>query len=88
MDYDSITQQLLALLTEQGIEIRKEAMGGGQGGLCNFKSKGVFFLDQDSSSLESAIRCAEAVSKTIDDIEGIYLKPAIREFIDKYTPDG
>ncbi len=88
MDYITITQQLLALLAERGVEVRKEPMGGGQGGLCCFKDKRVFFLDQDSDSLEMAASCARAIGKTIEDIEGIYLKPAIREFIDKYGTEG
>ena len=88
MDYQSITQQLLVLLEEHRVLVRKEAMGGSGGGLCCLKGKNVLMIDQDSSSLETAINCAKAVESIIPDTEGIYLKPAIREFIDKYTSDG
>ncbi|MBC8393383.1 MAG: hypothetical protein H8E17_12560 [Deltaproteobacteria bacterium] len=88
MDYITITGHLLALLDERGIEVRKEPMGGGQGGLCSIKNKRIFFLDQDSAPLEMAASCAKAIGKTIEDIEGIYLKPVIREFIDKYGTEG
>ena len=88
MDCQSITQQLLVLLEEHRVQIRKEAMGGSGGGLCRLKGKNVLMIDQDSSSLETAINCAKAVKSIIPDTGSIYLKPAIREFIDKYASDG
>lgn len=88
MDYQSITQQLLVLLEEHDVQIRKEAMAGSGGGLCRLKGQDILMIDQDSSSLETAINCAKAVGDIIPDIEDIYLKPAIREFVDKYPSDG
>jgi hypothetical protein len=87
MDHQTITEQLISLLGEQGVKIRKEAMGGGGGGLCDFKDKQVFFYDVDSSSFETALSCSKAVRQVIGDLESIYLKPAIRDFIDKFSPD-
>ena len=88
MDYQSITEQLLVLLEDHHVQIRKEAMGGNGGGLCCLRGKNVLIIDQESSSLETAISCAKAVESIISDMEGIYLKPAVREFIDKYVSDG
>lgn len=82
-----ITEQLMALLSEQGVKIRKEAMGGGGGGLCDFKDAQVFFYDVDSSSFEMALSCSKAVRHVIGDLESIYLKPAVRDFIDKFAPN-
>lgn len=87
MDYQAITQQLVTLLEENGVRVRKESMGGGGGGLCRLKDMDLMIIDQDSSSLETAVTCARAFRQLIQDIEGIYLKPAVREFIDKYAPD-
>lgn len=88
MDYQTITQQLLVLLEENGVQIRKDAMGGGGGGLCRLKEKDLMLIDCDSSSLETAAACAKAVHEVVQDIESIYLKPAVREFIDKYASGG
>jgi hypothetical protein len=88
MNYESITEQLLGLLEEHGVQIRKDAMGGGGGGLCRLKDKDLMMIDCDSSSLETAAACARAVHAVIQDMDGIYLRPVIREFIDKYAADG
>lgn len=87
MDYYVIAQQLTVLLEENGVRIRKDALGGGGGGLCRLKDRDLMMIDRDSSSLETAISCAKAVRQVIGDLEGLYLKPAVREFIDKYAPD-
>ena len=87
MDYASITEQLLSLLEEQGVRVRKDAMGGGGGGLCRLKHTNLMLIDRDSSSLETAIDCARAVRQLNLDVEGVYLRPAVREFIDKYAVD-
>ncbi|MBL7214279.1 MAG: hypothetical protein ISS71_01235 [Phycisphaerae bacterium] len=88
MDYQTITRQLLTLLAEHDVAIRKDAMGGGRGGLCSLNGQKIFMIDRDSSPLETAVSCAKAIGKTIQDTESIYLRPAIREFIDKYAEDG
>lgn len=88
MDYSTLIHQLIGLLEENGAHIRTDAMGGGGGGLCRLKEKDLMLIDQDSSSLETAIACARAVCELIPDIESIYIKPAVRDFIDKYGRDG
>lgn len=88
MDYQAITKQLLVLLEEHGVQIRKDALGGSGGGLCRLKGQNILMIDCDSSPLETAIDCAKAVGNIIQDTESIYLKPVIREFIDKFASDG
>ena len=84
MDYRSITDELIELLTEQGIVIRRDKMGSGGGGLCVIDGRKVFFFNNDSSAFELAVSCAHAAAEAILDPESIYIKPAVRDFIDKY----
>jgi hypothetical protein len=41
-------------------------------------------VDTQATSAERAATCAEAVAKVVD-IEGIYIRPEIREYIEKYN---
>jgi hypothetical protein len=83
MNDQIILEDLLVLLEANGVKIRSEPLGGGGGGLCTIKGEHIFFLDTQSASSETAIICAEAVSKVVD-IESIYIKPQIREFIENH----
>ena len=84
MDHQSITDELIELLTEQGIVIRRDRMGSGEGGLCVIGGRKVFFFNKDLSSFESAVSCAHAAAEAVPDPESIYMRPAVRDFIDKY----
>jgi hypothetical protein len=83
MTSQDILEDLLALLEGAGISVRNEAMGGGGGGLCQMKGKQVFFVDKDSSTSDNAAHCAKAVAETVD-IESIYLKPEVRDFVERH----
>ena len=78
-----ILEELLLVLGQNNIEIRREAMGGGGGGLCKIRDKTIFFVDTDAYSADMAGVCAQALLGKVD-IESIYLKPQIRDFIEKY----
>jgi hypothetical protein len=82
MDNKAILDELMGLLESNGVKIRKDSMAGGGSGLCKLKEGYYFFVDTDSNSYENALNCAKAVKEIID-IETIYLKPEIRDFIDK-----
>ncbi len=84
MDEQRILQELLALLEANGVSIRSEPLGGNGGGLCTVKGKYIFFLDTQAPSVASAMLCAEAVPK-VADIEQIYIKPQIRQFIEDHS---
>ncbi|MGD0784450.1 MAG: hypothetical protein ABR969_01370 [Sedimentisphaerales bacterium] len=81
MDNKAVLDELLELLEKNNVKIRKDSLGGGGSGLCKIKGEYLFFLDMDSSSYEVAISCAKAVNEIID-IETIYLKPEVREFLE------
>ena len=83
MNDQSILDELLEVLIQRGITVRTEAMGGGGGGLCTFKENKIFFLDSQSASYESAVQAARAVLKVIEDTETIFMKPAVRDFLDR-----
>jgi hypothetical protein len=88
MTHHDIMNELFELLKQQGVAIREDAMGGGGGGFCDIGGKRVFFHDTESSSFDTAIKCASALKMYIPDLETIYIKPAVRDFIDKYTSAG
>ncbi len=81
MNEQRILEELLALLEANGVAIRKEPLGGSGGGLCTVKGQSIFFVDTQAPSAEVAAKGSEAVSKTIN-IEQIYIKPEIRQFIE------
>lgn len=85
MNDQIILEDLLGLLETNGVKIRSEPLGGGGGGLCTIKGEHIFFMDTQSASSEMAVICAEAVGKVVD-IESIYIKPQIREFIEAHKP--
>jgi len=79
----NIVDELTGLLAKQGVEIRTVSLGGGGGGLCRIKGKYTFFVDSDAATAETAGLCAEAVLRLVD-IESVYMKPEVREFVEKY----
>ena len=85
MDDRTILDELLTLLSGHQIQIRTESMGGSGTALCKLREKYIFFLDSDASAADSARICAEAVNRLID-VDSIYLKPRIREFLEKNLP--
>lgn len=87
MDEQTILDELLALLKETGVKVRSEPMGGSGGGLCTVKGQSVFFIDTESSSADTATLCAEAVAKLVN-IETIYLRPEVRQYIEGHTGRG
>jgi hypothetical protein len=83
MNDQRILEELLGLLEVNGVKIRSEPLGGGGGGLCKMKGDRIFFLDTQTPASEMAVICAEAVAR-IADIENVYIKPEIREFIENH----
>ena len=74
----------MALLEANGVTIRTEQLGGSGGGLCTVKGEAIFFVDTQAPSAETAALGAEAVSKIVD-IEKVYIKPEVRQFIERYS---
>ena len=87
MNEQRIFEELLALLEANGVTIRHESLGGAAGGLCTIRGQHIFFVDSQSSSMDNAASAAEAVRKIVD-IESIYLRPEIRQFIESDSNSG
>jgi len=83
MNERAILEQLLELLKAAGVKIRTEPMGGSGGGLCSVRGENIFFVDSQAQSLEVAILASKAASRVVD-IEGVYIRPEVREFIEKH----
>ena len=83
MNTQRILEELLGLLESSNVIIREEPLGGSGGGLCSIKGKRTFFLDTQAPSAVTAVFCAEAVPQVID-IEKVYIKPEIRQFIEDH----
>jgi hypothetical protein len=86
MNEQRIVEELLTLLEANGVSIRNEPLGGSGGGLCTVKGQSIFFVDTQAQSADIAPICAEAVSK-VADIEKLYIKPEVRQFIESHTPN-
>ena len=83
MEEQRILEELLELLEANDVKIREEPLGGSGGGLCLIKGENLFFRDTQATSFLSATLCAKAIVKVVD-IEQIYIRPEIREFIENY----
>jgi len=81
MNKQRIVEELVALLEQNGVAIRSEPLAGSGGGLCTIKGEKIFFVDTQASSAEMAAVCADAVSKVLD-VENIYIRPEVRQFIE------
>jgi len=84
MNEQRILEELLALLEANSVTIRNEPLGGSGGGLCTVKGEPIFFVDTQAPSAEVAAICAEAVSKVVD-IDKIYIRPEVRQFIENQS---
>ena len=71
---------VLEALGRLDVDVRRERCGGGGGGLCSMSGKQTCFVDIDANSSQNAEMCARALEKLVD-IENVYLRPAVREFI-------
>jgi len=87
MNEQRILEELLALLEAGRVKIRHEPLGGRGGGLAVMRGQNVFFVDTEAPSTETAALCAQAVTKLLD-IETIYLKPEVRQFIESHMDAG
>ena len=84
MNKSKILEELLGLLEANGVIIREEPLGGSGGGLCSIKGRLIFFVDTQAPSDVMAVVCAEAVPQVVD-IEQVYIKPEIREFVEYHS---
>jgi hypothetical protein len=87
MDERDILESLLELLGSCRVDIRRTSLGGQGGGLCALRGRRVFYADSDAPVGETTALAAQAVGLCMD-IEGVYLRPQVREVIERYRlPD-
>ncbi len=75
------------MLETSGVKVRSEPLGGSGGGLCSIKGENIFFVDTQAPSAEVAEQCARAAIKIVD-IESVYVRPQVRELLEKYREAG
>lgn len=86
----SVEAKLSALLDTAevlGVEVRHEDLGGHGGGLCALKGRRVLFVDL---AADLATRYDRALSELaqIPEIDAIYVRPEIREDLERVKADG
>jgi len=81
MEKIKILEELLLVLESAGIKTRMELMEDSNGGLCKIDGKKILFLNSSSSPEDLAVTVAK-VLKTEVDLETVFIKPAIRSFIE------
>jgi len=84
MNEQTILEELLALLAANRVKIRSEPLGGRGGWLAVMKGEDIFFVDTEAPNAEVAALCADAVTKLLN-IETIYLRPDVRQFIERHA---
>jgi hypothetical protein len=84
MNDQRILEELLALLAANRVKIRSEPLGGRGGGLASMRGESIFFVDTDAPNAEVAALCAQAVRGLLD-VETIYLRPEVRQFIENHA---
>jgi hypothetical protein len=72
---------LLEAVEGLGIDVRREALGGG-GGLCTLRGRRVLFLDTAGDPLISYETTLAAVC-TLTGLDTVHLPPALREDLDR-----
>ena len=87
MDQDAIIDQLEELAERFGIQIRYEPIKQDEdlvrvvGGLCLLRGKYVLIIDSKAAMGDKIRTFAEALRHF--DLDGIYIKPALRKLLDK-----
>jgi len=83
MDDDELLDRLERLATSLGDEIRYEAAGG-RSGKCVLQGRKVMIVDS-TQNLRGKVD-ALAIMLAAEDLESIYLPPALRLLLDTYAP--
>lgn len=90
MDENTISEQLEELIKSFGIQIRHEAIKQDEdlvnvvGGLCLLRGKYVLIINSKATTMDRIKTLATALKHF--DLDQIYLRPLLRELLDK-TPE-
>jgi hypothetical protein len=72
---------LLSAAEGLGLEVRREAIGGG-GGLCTLRGRQVLFVDL-AADVQTAYESTVAALCDMEQLETIHLPPAVREDLEQ-----
>lgn len=78
---NTLLEELVGLLETHGVKVRRESITDSTGGLCKINGEPILFLNIHAHASELADMCADAL-RTVADIDTMYLRPDIRQFID------
>ena len=81
MNIEDRLNHLLSAAEGLGLEVRREAIGGG-GGLCTLRGRQVLFVDL-AADVQSAYESTVAALCGMEQLETIHLPPAVREDLDQ-----
>ena len=87
MEVSERLEELVLVAESCGIEIRRTAMGGGGGGMCEIRGVRVLFLDTEAEPETSYERALEGLAG-VADLDECYLRPEIREELDRMRTQG
>ncbi len=87
MDKKELFEELKDLAKQVGFELRQVPLAGSGGGFCRLKGHNVIFIDIDDELIEQINMIAQALSN-VPEIEEIYVRPEIREIIEKHGDSG
>ncbi|MEO8664224.1 MAG: hypothetical protein ABI462_01915 [Ignavibacteria bacterium] len=77
---ESLIEELIEIMNKLGLSVRTEK-GVFKGGYCLLREQKLFLLNKNleqDKKINILVRCIASVG-----VEGIYLKPSIRELVDK-----
>lgn len=80
MDGEAILMCLEELANKLGIEVRWDALGS-EGGICTLRGKRILMVDESLSDAAKIEVMAEALCG--EAIEEIYIRPEVREVLEK-----
>ena len=82
MDLQSRLDALLTAADEIGLTVRREPLGGDGGGYCVVRDRRTLFVDT-TADLETQYEKTIAALAPLTELDGRYLRPEIREDIDR-----
>jgi len=77
---------IVELLTQLGVEIRREKMGGDGGGFCQMRGRRVMFIDEDADVATRVERCIAGLAM-LPETESMFLPPDLRERVEQARAD-
>ncbi len=81
MDLEQRLDSLVGLAEDLGLTIRREPLGGDGGGYCVLRGERILFVDTTADVATQYERTLAALAP-LEELEGRYLRPGIREDLD------